>query len=72
MVMSCNENDDLLVAKNWHLSEPIRYNRFWNGVPDGISNGNIEGTLVVFPDGKLYNVMRYDMSRLTPNRGLKG
>lgn len=70
MVMSCDENEDLLVAENWHLSEPVKYNRYWKGVPKGISGGNIEGTLTVFPDGKLYNVMRYDMSKLTPDRGL--
>ena len=70
MVMSCDENDDLLVAENWHLSAPVKYDRHWKGVPEGISSGTMEGTLTVFPDGKLYNVMRYDMSRLTPDRGL--
>lgn len=70
MVMSCDENEDLLNAENWHFSEPIKYDRGWKNIPDGLSSGNIEGTLVIFPDGKLYNVMRYDMSRLTPDRGL--
>ena len=36
----------------------------------GPSSGNIEGTLAVAPDGNLYNIMRYDMSRCTPNYGL--
>lgn len=70
MVMSCDENEDLLNAENWRLSEPIKYDRTWENLPDGLSSGNIEGTLTIFPDGNLYNVMRYDMSRLTPDRGL--
>jgi len=70
MVMSCDENADLLVPENWHFSEPVKYNSHWADVPDGISHGNLEGTLVVFPDGQLYDVMRYDMRFLNPDRGL--
>ena len=36
----------------------------------GPSSGNIEGTLVVFPDGNLYNVMRYGISDAQPSYGL--
>lgn len=70
MVMSCDVNDDLLVPENWHFSEPVKYDCNWEGVPSGESHGNLEGTLVVFPDGQLYNVMRYDMRFLRPDRGL--
>lgn len=70
MVMSCDENDDLLVPENWSFSEPVPYNCNWDGVPSGYSYGNLEGTLVVFPDGKLYNVMRYEMNYMKPDRGL--
>ena len=70
MVMSCDINDDLMVAENWHFSDPIKYNSEWDGVSKGFSHGNLEGTLVVFPDGHLYNVMRYDMRYLNPDRGL--
>lgn len=70
MVMSCDVNDDLLVPENWHFSEPVPYDCNWEGVPKGMSYGNLEGTLVVFPDGGLYNVMRYEMSTLRPDRGL--
>lgn len=70
MVMSCDENDDLLVPENWHFSYPVQYDCNWEGVPAGESHGNLEGTLVVFPDGHLYNVMRYDMRYLRPDRGL--
>ena len=69
MVMSCDEDDDLLIPENWHFSEPVDYDPTWPGTVDGPSAGNIEGTLVVFPDGNLYNVMRYDCTQATPNYG---
>ena len=59
MVMSCDENADLLDPKSWHFTPPVVYDSNWNGAaPDG-QKGNIEGTLAVAPDGKLYNIMRY-------------
>ena len=70
MVMSAPEDADLLDAACWEISEPTAYDPAWPGVAHGHSAGNIEGTLVVFPDGKLRNVMRYDMMRCIPNHGL--
>ncbi|MBO5837390.1 MAG: exo-alpha-sialidase [Oscillospiraceae bacterium] len=70
MVMSCDENDDLLVAENWHFSYPVKYDPNWEGVAKGETQGNIEGTLTVAPDGKLYNIMRYTMDNLKPRYGL--
>ena len=59
MVMSCDENDDLLDPENWHFTPPVVHDMSWEGAaPDGKA-GNIEGTLVIAPDGKLYNYMRY-------------
>jgi len=61
MVMSCDENDDLLQPENWHFTEPLKYSPDWEGVsvyPDG-KDATIEGTLCVAPDGELYNIMRY-------------
>lgn len=59
MVMSCNENDDLLDPRNWHFTPPVIHDQNWKGVaPDG-KYGNIEGTLAVAPDGNLYSYMRY-------------
>ncbi|MBQ8408365.1 MAG: exo-alpha-sialidase [Clostridia bacterium] len=59
MVMSCDENADLLDPENWHFTPPVVHDATWEGAaPDGKA-GNIEGTLVVAPDGKLYNYMRY-------------
>ena len=70
MIMSIDENDDLLVAENWSFAPPIKYDPNWKGLPKGESSGCIEGALTVAPDGKLYNIMRYDMLRLDPDRGL--
>ena len=69
-VMSCDENADLLDASNWTVTPPVKYDPNWQGVANGPSNGNIEGSLTVAPDGRLYNIMRYDTSCTRPNYGL--
>ena len=59
MLMSCDENADLLDPENWHFTPPVKYDPNWIGTaPDG-DKETIEGTLTVAPDGKLYNIMRY-------------
>lgn len=61
MVISCDIDADLLNPESWHITPPVIYNPDWEGVTkEGEVNGNIEGTLVISPDGKLYNVMRYE------------
>ncbi|MBE6537123.1 MAG: hypothetical protein E7673_04135 [Ruminococcaceae bacterium] len=70
MVMSADENSDLLNPESWSFSEPVKYNPDWNGVAKGNSSGNIEGTLALAPNGKMYNVMRYDMTKTVPSYGL--
>lgn len=70
MVMSCDENADLLDAENWIIAPPVQYDPKWPGVAEGPSTGNIEGTLVVDPKGRLLNVMRYDTSKTKPVYGL--
>ena len=61
MVMSIDENADLLDPENWHFSEPKVFNP--DDAPE-IShlpkcNMTIEGTLAVSPEGKLLNIMRF-------------
>ncbi len=68
MVMSADENSDLLDADSWSFSEPVKYDPTWEGTAKGKSAGNIEGCLTVL-DGKLYNIMRYDMLQTIPNYG---
>ena len=69
MVMSADVNADLLNPESWRFTPPLRYDPAWPGVAEGPSSGCIEGSLVVSPNGRLLNVMRYDMSRCTPNFG---
>lgn len=69
MVMSADVNADLMDPASWHFTPPVKYDPNWPGVGNGPSTGNIEGTLAVAPNGELYNIMRYDMTRCTPNYG---
>ena len=69
MVMSARLGDDLTDPASWHFTPPVRYDPSWPGVAEGPSTGNIEGALAVDPDGRLLNIMRYDMGRCTPNFG---
>ncbi|MBR5527595.1 MAG: exo-alpha-sialidase [Clostridia bacterium] len=62
MVMSCSEDDDLLVPENWSFTEPVKFDHF---APE-ISHlkkpvMTIEGTLTLSPCGKLLNIMRFGM-----------
>lgn len=71
MVASAEIGSDILKAENWLFSEPVRYDPTWEGVADvkGNTVGAIEGCVVNGHDGKLYNVMRYEMRTTTPNYG---
>jgi hypothetical protein len=62
-MVSCDAEGDLLDASNWAVAYPVKYDSSWEGVGDFPSTGCIEGTVVEAPNGKLYNVMRYDMTQ---------
>lgn len=68
MVMSADVNSNILDASSWSFSEPVKYDSSWEGTAQGQSAGNIEGCLTVL-NGKLYNIMRYDMTQTIPNYG---
>lgn len=61
MVMSCNEDDDLLVPENWSFSYPRTFDPDFSEETRGLPNNNmtIEGTLTLDTDGKPVNVLRY-------------
>ena len=63
MVMSCDENDDLLDPESWHFSPPLPF--YDNVAPElaGLPRDTmtIEGTLAVDPQGRLCNFMRFGM-----------
>jgi len=62
MVMSIDENADLLCPENWHFTEPLPFAHFTDELCELPQNTmTIEGTLTVAPDGELYNVMRFGM-----------
>lgn len=70
MCASIDENADLLDASAWHFTPPVPYDPAWEGAAEGPSPGCIEGCPVVFPDGELYNVMRYEIDGCKPSFGL--
>ena len=70
MVGSAPVDADLTDASSWLFSEPLPYDPSWPGTALGPSEGCIEGTLAVYPDGNLYNVMRYEIGECDPNYGL--
>ncbi len=69
-VISCDCSKDLLDYRNWVIPEPLKYNPNWEGVAKGESIGCIEGTLVVSPENKVYNIMRYWQHKCVPDHGL--
>lgn len=69
-VISCDCDKDLLDYANWVIPHPVKYDPTWEGVAQGDSRGNLEGTLVVSPEGKVLNIMRYQTERCTPAYGL--
>ena len=62
-VLSCDSESDLLDADSWKMSMPVKFDPSWDGVEPYPTNGCIEGTVVLAPDGKLLNIMRYDMTK---------
>lgn len=61
LVISIDENDDLMVAENWTFTDPIKFDIFAPELEGLTSNAmTIEGTLVKAPDGKLLNIMRFE------------
>ena len=56
-VLSVDENSDLMQPENWHLSALVQYEGKWKE-ESGRKGENIEGNLIVGPDGQLYDIMR--------------
>lgn len=60
MVMSCDVNDDLLDPESWSFTEPVKFDHFAPELEDlKKPMGTIEGTIVLSPEGKLFNIMRF-------------
>lgn len=63
---------DLLDSSSWVITDPLSYDPKWEGASQGDNRGFIEGCAVVGCDGNLYNFLRYNIDRGTPNHGLAG
>ncbi|MBE6929967.1 MAG: exo-alpha-sialidase [Ruminococcaceae bacterium] len=61
MVMSCAVDDDLLDPANWHFTEPVKFDESFDPRLAGLGTCvmMIEGTVVLAPDGRLLNIMRF-------------
>lgn len=60
MVMSCDENADLLAPESWSFTEPVPFAHFAPELCDvKIPAMTIEGSPVVTPEGRLLNIMRF-------------
>ena len=68
-LLSIDENDDLLIAENWAITEPLPYSSSWLGTVEGDSRGCLEGNAVVTPDGELVNILRYQTNGCNPSYG---
>lgn len=71
-LISAPADADLLDPANWSITDPLVYDPAWLGACNGDTRGFLEGNAVVGKDGKLYNVLRYSMSRGVPSYGLAG
>lgn len=64
MVMSCDENDDLLNPASWSFTEPVVFDPQWS--PElkhfAPNTRTLEGCMVVDPEGRLLNIMRFENS----------
>lgn len=69
MVFSAPEDSDLLDPASWEFTPPIPYDPNWPGAAQGKSGGLLEGSLTVLPDGRLVNLMRYEMANCEPSFG---
>ncbi len=62
-IISCDAEGELLDADNWQVSYPVKFDPTWEGVEPYPSNGMLEGTVTLAPDGKLVAIYRYDMTK---------
>ncbi|MBT5829010.1 MAG: exo-alpha-sialidase [Candidatus Latescibacteria bacterium] len=62
-------DDDLMVSKNWTVSDFLRYSNDWDGVCEGDARGYLEGNIVMTPEDTLVNVLRYQIEHCDPNYG---
>lgn len=73
VIVSADENMDLMDPSAWVCSEPLHYNPDWPGASKGAPlTGFLEGNMVIGPEGQLYDIMRYETRGGDPSFGLAG
>lgn len=69
MMLSADENTDLMIPENWHLTKPLAFDKSWKGLPTGVVNGCLEGNAVMSPEGEILNILRLEQWRAHPPSG---
>jgi hypothetical protein len=59
---------DPMDPASWRFAEPVEFDPSWPGTALG-GGSWLEGCLTVFPDGKMRNVLRYEIGRCVPSFG---
>lgn len=68
-IASCAADADLLDPKNWHMTNPLPFDKTWTGMPQGPVQGLLEGNAVVAPDGSIQNILRIQQFAADPAWG---
>jgi len=60
---------DIAKKENWTVSDFTPYDPSWTGTARGKSSGCIEGNIVIRPDGRMVDFLRYGIEQCEPNIG---
>lgn len=70
-MLSADADADLLRPDSWTVSDAfLPYDPTWPGAAVGQAGGALEGNMVVDPDGRLLNMLRYQIGAAVPDSGL--
>lgn len=61
-VLSVSVDADLLSPESWELSDFLYYDESWKDAPTKRCLGMMEGSIVLGPDGTMYNIMRVNIA----------
>ncbi|MDW7657846.1 MAG: sialidase family protein [Bacillota bacterium] len=68
-LISAGYDADLMDPAQWVCTGFLPYNSDWPGTSRGKSGGCLEGNAVVAPDGRLFNLLRYQTNGCRPQYG---
>ncbi len=70
LVISCAEDDNLLAAKSWTMSNKVQFVPEWRPHATASNGGWLEGNVVAAPSGRLWDLMRVNGTNLTETAAL--